>query len=73
MIQIDIEAFSKEDTKKYLEDKASDLEFTSDGFDRFYTCTGGIPAYINTFCNVLDSGKVYDEKMIKENFIMKMD
>lgn len=73
MIQIDIEAFSKEETKKYLEEKAEDLKFTQDGFDRFYTCTRGIPAYINTFANVLDTGKTYDEKMIKENFIMKMD
>lgn len=73
MIQINIEAFTKEETKKYLEDKASDLKFTSDGFDRFYNCTRGIPAYINTFCNVLDTGKVYDETMIKENFLIKMD
>ena len=73
MIQINIDAFSKEETKKYLEDKASDLNFTPDGFDRFYTCTRGIPAYINTFCNVLDSGKRYDEEMIKENFLLKMD
>jgi AAA+ ATPase superfamily predicted ATPase len=62
MIQINIEAFSKEETKKYLEQKVSDLRFTSDGFDRFYSCTRGIPAYINTFCNVLDTNKVYDEK-----------
>ncbi|MBE6494601.1 MAG: ATP-binding protein [Methanosphaera stadtmanae] len=73
MIQINIEAFSKEETKKYLEDKATDLNFTSDGFERFYTCTRGIPAYINTFCNVLDSGKIYNEEMIKENFLLKMD
>ena len=73
MIQIDIEAFSKVETKNYLEEKANEIKFTEEGFDRFYNCTRGIPAYINTFCNVLDSGKVYDEKMIKENFIMKMD
>lgn len=73
MIQINIESFSKEETKKYLADKASDLIFTEDGFNRFYECTRGIPAYINTFCNVLDSGKKYDEKMIKENFLLKMD
>jgi Cdc6-like AAA superfamily ATPase len=73
MIQINIEAFSKEETKKYLEQKVSDLRFTSDGFDRLYSCTMGIPAYINTFCNVLDTNKVYDEKMIKESFLMQMD
>ncbi len=73
MIQIDIEAFTKEETYKYLNEKAGDIKFTDDGFDRFYKCTRGIPAYINTFCNVLDSGKIYDEEMIKESFMMKMD
>lgn len=73
MIQIDIEAFSKDETRNYLKDKAANLQFTSEGFERFYECTRGIPAYINTFCNVLDSGIVYDEIMIKENFLMKMD
>jgi len=73
MIQIDIEAFSKEETKNYIDEKANELKFTTDGFERFYNCTRGIPAYINTFCNVLDSGKTYDENMIKETFMMKMD
>lgn len=73
MIQIDIEAFSKDETRNYLKDKAANLQFTPEGFERFYECTRGIPAYINTFCNVLDSGIVYDEIMIKENFLMKMD
>lgn len=73
MIQIDIEAFTKDETRNYLKDKAANLQFTSEGFERFYECTRGIPAYINTFCNVLDSGIVYDEIMIKENFLMKMD
>lgn len=73
MIQIDIEAFSKEETMNYLSQKAGDLQFTNDGFERFYKCTRGIPAYINTFCNVLDSGKIYDDEMIKNTFMMKMD
>lgn len=73
MIQIDIEAFTKEETYNYISEKADDLKFTEDGFDRFYKCTREIPAYINTFCNVLDSGKIYDEEMIKESFMMKMD
>jgi len=73
MIQIDIEAFTKEETKNYIDEKANELKFTTDGFERFYKCTRGIPAYINTFCNVLDSGKTYDENMIKETFMMKMD
>lgn len=73
MIQINIDSFTKEETRNYLKEKASDIQFTEDGFDRFYSCTRGIPAYINTFCNVLDSNKLYDKKLIKENFLVKMD
>ncbi len=73
MIQFDIDSFSKEETLNYINDKASNIKFTNDGFDRFYKCTKGIPAYINTFCNILDSGITYDENKIKETFFMQMD
>ena len=73
MIQINIDPFSKQETKNYLDERLSNVKFTEDGFDRFYKCTNGIPAYINTFCNVLDSNVVYDCEKIKETFLMKMD
>lgn len=73
MIQIDIEPFSKEETLNYINEKAHEIEFTDDGFDRFYKCTRGIPAYINSFCNVLGGGEIYDDELIKEIFFMKLD
>lgn len=73
MIQIDIEAFSREETFDYISERAHAIQFTDEGFERFYRCTRGVPAYINAFCNVLDSGIVYDEDLVKESFYLKMD
>lgn len=72
MIQINIEPFTKEETKEYI-NKNTDIKFTTDGFDRFYKCTRGIPAYINPFCNILVSNKEYTSQMIKESFLLQMD
>ena len=73
MIQINIDPFSKSETLNYLTDKASDIRFTDDGFERFYRCTKGIPAYINAFCNLLNPSVVYDADMIKDAFVMQID
>lgn len=73
MIQIDIDAFTKEETLNYINEKSDNIKFTDDGFERFYKCTKGIPAYINPFCNVLSPNVIYDENMIGETFKMKMD
>lgn len=73
MIQIDIDPFSKEETLNYINDKSGGIKFSDDGFDRFFKCTKGIPAYINSFCNVLNPGIVYDSEMVKKTFIMQMD
>ena len=73
MIQIDIGPFSKEETLSYINEKSGGITFSDDGFERFYKCTKGIPAYINSFCNVLDSSVVYDSEMVKETFMVKMD
>ncbi len=69
MLTIDIKPFSHETTKKYLNDKASYLKFTDDGFDQFYNCTKGIPFYINTFGNLLPKNVILDSDSVKENFI----
>jgi predicted AAA+ superfamily ATPase len=73
MIQFNIDPFSPLETRGYLEEKVPEINFTSDGFKRFYQCTRGIPAYINSFCNTLSAGEVYDENKVKETFFEKMD
>ena len=69
MLTIEIKPFSYETTKNYLNEKADYLKFTDDGFDQFYTCTKGIPFYINTFGNLLPRNVVLDASSVKENFI----
>ena len=71
--QIIIEPFSKNETKSYFDDKMSEIRFTEEGFDRFYKCTRGIPLYINSFYNVMDSSQVYTPELVKETFFTNMD
>ena len=73
MIQIDIGAFSKEETLNYINEKSGGITFSEDGFERFYKFTKGVPSYINAFCNVLNPGIVYDSEMVKETLMIKMD
>ncbi len=69
ILTIEIKPFSHETTKNYLNDKASYLKFTDDGFDQFYECTKGIPFYINVFGNLLPRNISLDALSVKENFI----
>ncbi|MBQ6220455.1 MAG: ATP-binding protein [Methanosphaera sp.] len=73
MIQVNIDPFSEEETKNYMNEMTNGLNFTKEGFDRFYKCTQGIPAYINSFANVLDAIETYDDSLIKEIFVLKID
>ena len=73
MIPFMIEPFTKSITKGYLEEKVSELSFTESGFERFYKCTRGFPAYINSFCSVMSETKEYDEKMVTDTFYSKID
>lgn len=73
MQQIPIEPFSKEETKSYFKDCMSEIEFSDDGFERFYSCTRGIPLYINSFYNVMDSNQIYTSALVKETFFTNMD
>ena len=73
MIQININPFTKKETKNYLNDRLANIKFSDDGFDKFYEYTNGIPAYINTFSNVLDSGKYMIQIKLKILFLIKMD
>ncbi len=73
MVQININPFTKEETQSYFKDKLRDIKFTEDGFERFYQYTRGIPVYINSFYNILDSNIEYDKKLIEETFLEHMD
>ena len=73
MIQVNIDPFSTEEVKGYLKAKVEEIKFTEDGFNRFYECTRGIPAYINSFCNTMSSGEIYNSEKVKETFSEKMD
>lgn len=73
MLQFNVDPFTPEETKGYLKDKVPEIQLTEDGFNRFYHCTRGIPAYINSFCNTMSAGENYDDKMVKETFLKKMD
>ena len=71
--QITIKPFSKKETQSYFKDKMSEIEFTEEGFERFYKCTRGIPLYINSFYNVMDSNQLYTPEAVKETFHTNMD
>ena len=71
--QITINPFTKEETRSYFKDKMSEIKFTEEGFDRFYKCTRGIPLYINSFYNVMDSSQLYTPEIVKETFFTNME
>lgn len=73
MIQFNINPFSEEVCNNYLKDKISEIKFTTNGLKRFYQCTGGYPAYINSFCNIMTSDFIYDEKRVAKEFYNKLD
>lgn len=68
MITININPFSIQTTRDYLKEKAPHLNFTSDGFKRFYKCTSGIPYYINIFARQLPSSQELDENSVIDAF-----
>ena len=71
--QITINPFTKEETLSYFKDKMSEIKFTPEGFERFYKCTRGIPLYINSFYNLMDSNQLYTPEIVKETFYTNMD
>ena len=71
--QMTINPFTKEETKSYFRDKMSEIKFTDEGFERFYKCTRGIPLYINSFYNVMDSNQIYTPELVKETFFTNME
>ncbi|WP_297982503.1 ATP-binding protein [uncultured Methanobrevibacter sp.] len=73
MIQINIDPFTKQETESYFKERFPEIEFTQEGFNRFYEYTKGIPMYINSFYNALSSHETYDEDLIDYIFLNNMD
>ena len=68
ILNYEIKTFSYETTKDSLTEKADYLEFTDDGFKRFYKCTNGIPYYINSFARLLPPNEELNEEKIISEF-----
>lgn len=73
LIQINIEPFTFDETKRYIDEKSNNLKFTDKGFERFYACTRGIPLYINSLSSILPNNVVCDEDIIKETLQLNID
>lgn len=73
MLTINISPFSKDTVREYLLQKAPNLLFTNDGFERFYRCTSGIPAYVNIFATLLPKDISLDENLVKSEFEDKIE
>ena len=68
MLSINIAPFSKQTTRNYLTERAPELMFTQEGFERFYKCTSGIPYYINIFARQLPANQELDENIVIDAF-----
>ena len=68
MLTINISPFSKQTTQNYLTERAPELKFTQEGFERFYKCTSGIPYYINIFARQLPANQDLDENNVIDAF-----
>lgn len=73
MLQFNINPFSKDATKRYLDERLPNLKFNEKGFERFYTCTRGIPAYINSLSSILPTDIECNEEIIKEKLLLNVD
>lgn len=73
LIQLNLEPFPFDETKKYIDEKSNNLKFTDEGFKRFYNCTRGIPLYINSLSSILPNNIICDENIIKETLQLNID
>jgi len=73
MLQFNVDPFSKEHTKEYLNTHIPTLSFTEDGFERFYSCTRGIPAYINSLASILPTDSKCTIETIKQTLLLNVD
>ncbi|MDR0912590.1 MAG: ATP-binding protein [Methanobrevibacter sp.] len=68
MLSVEIHPFSKKTCEKYLNKKVPSLKFKDEGFNRFYSCTKGIPFYINTFAKILPKDYPLNDEDVKKEF-----
>ncbi len=68
ILNYEINTFSFDTTKNYLNEKADYLNFTDKGFERFYKCTKGIPYYVNSFARLLPPNEELNENKIISEF-----
>ena len=73
MIQINIDPFTLDETKSYIEEYSNNISFTEEGFSEFFKYTKGIPTYINSFCTILPGNSICDEKTIHDNIKLNID
>ena len=73
LIQINVEPFTFDETKRYIDEKSNNLKFTDEGFKRFYNCTRGIPLYINSLSSILPNNIVCDEDLIRQTLQLNID
>ncbi|RAP47855.1 MAG: ATPase [Methanosphaera sp. rholeuAM6] len=73
MMQIDLKPFTKEETKTYIEKYSNNIRFNEEGFEQFYKCTRGIPAYINSFCNILPNNEICTPEILKNKLLLNTD
>ena len=69
ILNYEIKTFSADTTKNYLNEKAPYLNFTDNGFKRFYKCTKGILYYVNSFARLLP----YDEELNDDIIISEFE
>lgn len=68
MLNVEIHPFTRETVENYLKEKLPSLQMDKDGFERFYTCTKGVPFYVNTFAKLLQKNVLLDEGMVRDEF-----
>ena len=73
MTQYTVDPFTMEESEGYLKEKVSELKFTKSGLNRFYKCTRGYPAYINSLCNTMSGDVEYDDKLVIRTFYEKIE
>ncbi|MBR0472200.1 MAG: AAA family ATPase [Methanosphaera sp.] len=73
MLTINIEPFSPETTRQYLTEKAPELTFNKEGFERFYKCSQGIPYMINTIAKFLPTDTIIEKNTVKNVYIKSLN
>lgn len=72
ILSVQIEPFTKQVVKNYLNEKVPEMKLSETGFERFYKCTKGIPHYVNTFGRILEKNKILNDKEVKKSFIKSL-